>query len=448
MARVYFLYRSQKEKAALKVRLQDKGIDGKFFQFEATTQIHTSKEFWTKTRKKQRGLNADDKNEIKKINNNIEPLEKFILEHYENDRPSENQKDWLKLVLRDYYSPNKEEKKYPVFLVDFIDSYLADKKALKELKENQKKRIITTRNKLIRLEESISKKYKIKDVNDSFKADYIAYSEQQRYSVNTQNKEFERIRTICRYAQRKGLEVSNVLNEKTFKIKKEQTTHIYFEEAEIEKIKTVKLKHDYLENARDWLLISIYSAQRISDFMRFTSDMITKKTDDRAYIIFTQVKTKAKMQLPLTDEIIAVLDKRNGEFPRVISDQKYNDYIKLVCKEAKINTICKGKKRECVAPKGQKPTKYDYRNVIGDYEKWELVTSHIGRRTFATLYYGIIATPELMYFTGHTTEKQFLNYIVRPDYDKAKRAYDAFNKKKVEPNSLPQLTIVKHASNQ
>lgn len=458
MARVYFLYRSKKEKGALTVRLQDKRNEPKlqvknkekesyFFQFQATTQIHTSKEFWNETRKKQRGLGAKEKNEIKKINNSIDSLEEFILEQYEKDRPSENQNDWLKLTLKDYYSPTKKEKKYPIFLIDFITAYLADKKAVNELKDNQRKRITTTRNKLIRLEESTSKKYKIKDIDEDFKADYIAYSDKQKYSINTQNNEFERIKTICRYAERKGLEVSNVLNEKSFKINKEKVPKIYLEASEIEKIESVKLKHDYLENARDWLLISIYSGQRISDFMRFTSDMIFEDENNRSFIIFTQVKTGHEMYLPLREEIKTILNKRKGAFPRKISDQKYNDYIKLVCQEAVIDTICKGKKRECVAPKGQKPTKYDYRNVVGDFEKWELITSHIGRRTFATLNYGIVPTPDLMYFTGHTTEKEFLNYIVRPDYDKAKRAFDSFNKKKINP-TFSHLSIVKNASNQ
>ena len=70
MARVYFLFRSQKEKAALKVRLQDKDKSDEFFQMEGNTQIHTSKEFWNIIRKKQRGLSGSDNialNEPKKL---------------------------------------------------------------------------------------------------------------------------------------------------------------------------------------------------------------------------------------------------------------------------------------------------------------------------------------------------------------------------------------------
>lgn len=66
--------------------------------------------------------------------------------------------------------------------------------------------------------------------------------------------------------------------------------------------------------------------------------------------------------------------KRRGEFPKSMSDQKYNMYIKNVCKLAKLNQKVKGSRKN---PKTQ-------RKETGVFEKWELVTSHIGRRSFAT----------------------------------------------------------------
>ncbi|MBM7420245.1 MULTISPECIES: hypothetical protein [Chryseobacterium] len=44
-------------------------------------------------------------------------------------------------------------------------------------------------------------------------------------------------------------------------------------------------------------------------------------------------------------------------------------------------------------------------------EKFNLITSHIGRRSFATNFYGKIPTPLLVDATGHTTEEMFLKYI-------------------------------------
>ncbi|NCP83318.1 MAG: hypothetical protein GW823_00180 [Bacteroidetes bacterium] len=108
------------------------------------------------------------------------------------------------------------------------------------------------------------------------------------------------------------------------------------------------------------------------------------------------------------------MDKRNGGFPRLISDQKYNDYIKLVCEQAGINNLVKGSKKQETS-KGSKI----YRKTTGTFKKCNLVTSHIGRRSFATNFYGKIPTSYLIYVTGHSSEAMFLNYIGKSNKDLA-----------------------------
>lgn len=60
------------------------------------------------------------------------------------------------------------------------------------------------------------------------------------------------------------------------------------------------------------------------------------------------------------------------------------------------------------------------------YPKYELVTSHIGRHSFATNNYGKIPTSLLMNVTGHTTEPMFLEYIGKTETEKAKLLADYF----------------------
>ena len=47
-----------------------------------------------------------------------------------------------------------------------------------------------------------------------------------------------------------------------------------------------------------------------------------------------------------------------------------------------------------------------------DYQKWELLSSHTGRRSFATNEY-LAGTPSITIkaITGHKTEEAFLRYI-------------------------------------
>lgn len=53
---------------------------------------------------------------------------------------------------------------------------------------------------------------------------------------------------------------------------------------------------------------------------------------------------------------------------------------------------------------------------------------HIGRRSFATNFYGKIPTPLLMEATGHTTENVFLKYINPVDENRVISLSNYFNK--------------------
>jgi integrase len=149
--------------------------------------------------------------------------------------------------------------------------------------------------------------------------------------------------------------------------------------------------------------------------MRFTKKQI-RYDGDVPLCEFTQVKTNKIMAIPLSKKVRELLAKRDGDFPRKISDQRYNEYIKEVCRIAGINSKIKGSKFFS-------ETK---RKVTGIFPKYELVTSHIGRRTFATNNYGKIPTSLLINVTGHTTESMFLDYIGKAETEKAKQLAEYF----------------------
>ena len=51
------------------------------------------------------------------------------------------------------------------------------------------------------------------------------------------------------------------------------------------------------------------------------------------------------------------------------------------------------------------------------FEKWELITSHIGRVTFVSNFYGKMPTNYLIYMTGHSSENLFLDYMGKSNKD-------------------------------
>ena len=79
----------------------------------------------------------------------------------------------------------------------------------------------------------------------------------------------------------------------------------------------------------------------------------------------------------------------------------FNKQIKVICKIAGISEVVCGFKNN---PKTR-------RKEVVTVLKYEFVTSHIMRRSFASNYYGKIETPLLINITGHSKESTFLTYI-------------------------------------
>ena len=438
MATINYLYRSTKAEAFLNIRLLFRIPDKPSrvwnkkkkeysdypytdCQIEGKTKIKVSKDYWKKYHKKTRIKGIDIKNKQTEVNNKISELENYILESFNNTDPEKINKDWLKNTINLYHNPT-ENITIPNDLTNFFDFYLERKKF--DLSEVRKKRIKVVKHKLQRFEKEQNTFVHISSINEDFKNKYANYCNAQSYSPNTQQTELTIIKTVCNYARKMGLETHPDLNE--LRIKGKATNPVYLNFTEIEAIKNLELNNERLDNARDWLLISCYTAQRVSDFMRFNPEMI-RYENGRFFLDFKQQKTNKLMSIPFIKEARELLNKRNGNFPKAISHQKHNDYIKEVCKLAGLDELTKGKIMTCIAPEKEKPGRNDYRRITGTFEKWELVSSHVGRRSFATNNYGKVPTTYLMYITGHSTEKMFLNYIKKSNKDLAADAYDYFN---------------------
>ena len=114
---------------------------------------------------------------------------------------------------------------------------------------------------------------------------------------------------------------------------------------------------------------------------------------------FVQQKTKKEILFPLHPTVLHAIERNGNNFPELMDIQHYNIGIKEIARLANLNESIKARKR------------LGFRNREVNAEKWEVLSSHIGRRSFATNFYGKIPTPLLMEATGHSTEHMFLRYI-------------------------------------
>ena len=401
MASINLLLQSKKNPAVIYIRLRD----GRTLDIKAKTNYHIDPANWDETEQRptKKALKDID---MANLNTDLGTLKNDLLIAYnKNKGVTVVDAQWLK----DFINPPLEQQKLSDLLIDYIDSYIEYKRA--DIKSSTIAKCNVIKQLLIRYEEHTKTVLHIRDIDAKFKLDFENYSVNFGYAPNTTARNIRFIKTICNHAKANGIETHYQLD--SIKAKYHKVDNIYLDEKEIESIEKIEGNKltDGLDNARDWLLISCYCGQRVSDFLRFDKSMIryekNKAGDLKPLIEFTQVKTDKVMTIPLHSKIIEIMKKYDGNFPRKISDQRYNDYIKKVCEKAEINTPTHG-------------TLFDHElkeKVTKDYAKWKLVSSHIGRRSFATNNYGKIPTSFLMYVTGHTTEAMFLTYIGKSNKD-------------------------------
>jgi integrase len=214
----------------------------------------------------------------------------------------------------------------------------------------------------------------------------------------------ERLKAVCFYAESRGEVISNQVKNLTKGVKKHATDNVYLTLEDIDKIIALEIEDKELDIARDWLVISCFIGQRSISLLNLTRENINRP---QLLITLKQVKTGVNVTIPILPQVQTILDKYNVNFPPRLKQtdrynyHQYNTLIKQVCKLANISEVSKGRGR-----KGE-----GIMSKVVSKPKHELITSHIGRRSFATNFYGKMNMQSIMAITGHKTESSFLLYI-------------------------------------
>lgn len=171
---------------------------------------------------------------------------------------------------------------------------------------------------------------------------------------------------------------------------------------------------NYLKRVKDKFLFCCFTSLRYSDMENLKW---TDVFDD--YIEITSIKTNDPLKIELnkySKEILSRYEKVDKYvFPR-ISNQKMNNYMKELGEICEINTM-------------ETIIYYQGNNRIEDtIPKYELLTTHTGRRTFICNAIMLGISPNIvMKWTGHADYNAMRPYIDIADRAK-KEAMDLFNK--------------------
>ena len=356
------------------------------------------------------------RDEVNGALNAIEVLVKsFIAKAATSDNETVS-KESLKNLLDIHFGKKKAKGgDFHSFFEDFIkqcDFRLSPRKAGQAIDYKTKREYVRTYYYIQEYEKNRKIRLEFCDIDKLFFNDFVTYLQELNLSTNTIWHKTVSIKAVMKAANEQ--ELTDNTKYTTFKNISEESQAVALSEWELDLL----AKFDFsqsprLERTRDLFLIGCWTGLRFSDFTRIKRENIKDNM-----LTIQQQKTNEFVTIPLHPVFISIWEKYNGVLPASISNQKFNDNLKDVCKEAGINervmkSITKGGKKQTTV-----------------YEKWQLVSSHTARRTFATnLYKSGFPSISIMQITGHKTESSFLKYIKVTKEEHAKMLMMHWSKK-------------------
>ncbi len=202
-----------------------------------------------------------------------------------------------------------------------------------------------------------------------------------------------------------------------FKGESEPAKSISLTMAELQQIYSLDLIKR-LDHVRDWFLISCFTGLRYGDMVNFSpSDLKLSqdlKTGLNSYFfeVVTE-KTDDEIVFPVHPVVNEIFNKYDGNLPGMITNQKFNKYLKEVAELAGLDS----KVRATVKIDGRRVSKY--------VEKYTQVECHTGRRTFVSIAREFEMPADLiMSLVGHKSAAMFLKYNKQTAKQKAAKAFE------------------------
>jgi integrase len=251
------------------------------------------------------------------------------------------------------------------------------------------------RNRIADYEAATGKKTKVENYSAKDHEAMIAYMNATHdHSQNTNADLTKTIKTVLKWVKDSGKFGDFKLP--VLKVSWEDVHNVYLDETELAHLWALDLTaKPRLERVRDLFLVGCWTGLRFSDFTKLRPENIIGNVAQ----IQTQ-KTGQVVTIPIHPIVRQILEKYEGNLPRAISNQKMNDFLKEIAKLASFDAMGIDSKTKG----GVKSSTFR--------AKWERISTHTARRSFATNQYKTgFPSILLMKITGHKTEKAFLKYI-------------------------------------
>lgn len=440
MATVNLILRSENNPTKIYARF----TNGRTVNFRIPTSLLINPKHWDSKNQKVRNLiEIPDRDEL---NSKLSKLKLAIIDDF-NRSFSQGElinKEWFENSVAQSLGRPKFESKmvnldHTIYLTDFATWWL--KNEAPEAMTNQGELLDPKTIRHYKILNDIvikfegKKKIVMRDLNTKKINEFSRHLTKVGYAHITASRMMGRFRFFCSKAEGMNLEINKNYLLKTIVIQdKVKYKHPYLNLEEIDRIYNYDFSdNDELDNARDNFIIGLFTGLRVSDFL---TKLAPENISD-GFIEIETTKTGTFVTIPVHKYIKSILNKRVGFLPLKIRDIDFNEKIKVICRLVGINEVMVGGiSKASIDPNN--PKKKIRRKIVKDYKKYQLVTSHICRRSFATNLYGKIPNSVLCALGGWSTEAMMTKYIKSTNKDSANELKDYWDSLENKPKSLTE----------
>jgi integrase len=235
------------------------------------------------------------------------------------------------------------------------------------------------------------------DIDMEFCENFIYFLQSDKNQMqNTVKGNLERVHAMLHKAALYGYPVNNTYEE--IHVEEEEVSSVYFSMTEITRMFYYSGLTRFQREVLDHFLIGCLTGLRYSDYSRLNESNFIRETNQ---ISIKTKKTGVAVTIPMHKFVREILKKYNYNLPKPRHIAYFNRSIKDISRKIGFN--------EKILWERTVGTKV----VTEIKEKWQLVSSHTARRSFATNMFlqKDIPTYRIMLITGHRSEKSFFKYI-------------------------------------
>jgi Phage integrase SAM-like domain/Arm DNA-binding domain/Phage integrase family len=304
----------------------------------------------------------------------------------------------LRAALDEFTLDNVTDKDRMTFN-KFIDVFIEEKK--NTVTPGTRKQYYTFKNLFESYQAERKKTFDFEDFDLKFERDFKAFHVEKKYSTNYTGRNIKILKSILNEAVKLKFNANTDFSRYTKP--QEEAFKIYLSESDLDQIQACNIDY-HLEKIRDVFLFLCNTGLRYSDYATFdpVKHLLTRQQPTgelyRVLLVTTQ-KTSTPVEIPTTKLVERILSKYKDALPKITS-KHINEGIKEIGRLAGINDTITIE------------TKIGTTTTAKQYQKYELITTHTGRRSFCTnAYKRGVPTSQLMKLTGHKTEAVFFRYI-------------------------------------